>query len=109
MELEKVIFQKTVLDFFEELVFVLFEKDYFTFEENAVEYVANIVNFSKHIIPKNIHKTSPSTLRKYGSHYIIYQANNNTSWYIFFEKNSNRYIVTAIFNNHQPEIQFLNS
>ncbi len=108
MALEKVILQKEVLDFLEELIFKLFEKDYFGFEESAVEYVFNILYFAKKSIPNNNHKTSPFALQKFGSHYVTYQANNHTSWYIFFERNAEQYIVTGILNNHQPETRFLN-
>lgn len=106
--MEKVIFQEKVLDFLDKLVFTLFEKGYFGFKESAIEYVYNITFFAKDFIPKNIHKTTSLPLKYLGSYYVAFQANPNTTWYIFFEKELNQYIVTNILNNHQPETRFLN-
>lgn len=106
--MEKVILQEKVLNYLEELVFKLFEQEYFGFKESAFEYVYNIVYFAKEFIPKNIHKDTPVHLKHLGSYFVKHKANNNTAWYIFFEKNDKQYIVTGILNNHQPEAQFLN-
>jgi len=43
--LEKVIFDGEVLNYFDELVFTLFKKEYFSFPENAKKYVDTIVGF----------------------------------------------------------------
>ena len=32
------------------------------------------------------HKATPKPLKKFGSNYAFYKANNRTTWYIFFEK-----------------------
>ena len=45
MGLEKVIVSTAVLDYFEDLVFILHEKDYFSYKENAIDYVDKIFFF----------------------------------------------------------------
>jgi hypothetical protein len=40
---EKVIFEKEVLDYFDDLVFALFKEEYFGFPESAQNYVDKIV------------------------------------------------------------------
>lgn len=51
MELGKVIFSDKTNQRFEELVLVLFHKNYFSYQRNAIEYVDKIYEF----INKNIH------------------------------------------------------
>jgi hypothetical protein len=67
---EKVILQKEVLDYLEELVYVLFENEYFSFKESAFEYVSKIICFAKDFIPENPHKTTPLELQKFGTYYV---------------------------------------
>lgn len=45
MEEIKIILQNNVTDYLEELVEILFQKDYFGFEENAQDYVNKIYDF----------------------------------------------------------------
>jgi len=105
--LEKVIFKKTVLDYFDELVFTLFRKDYFSYPENAKLYVDKIVIFISTEIFTFPHKKTPKSLQHLGSNYIFYKSNNRTTWYIFFEKKNQNYLITGIINNHCEEAKEL--
>lgn len=110
MGLEKIVIVHDVLDFFEELIYVLYEEEYFGFVESAINYVDEIISFVYQSIAGNIKKPLPKELRKFGRYYLTYTANKRTTWYIFYEFDSteNIYLVTKIINNHQPEIKFLN-
>lgn len=105
--MEKVIFKKAVLDYFDELVFTLFRKEYFSYPENAKLYVDKIVAFIFTEISTFPHKQTPKSLQHLGPSYVFYKANNRTTWYIFFEKRNNKFLITGIINNHCEEAKGL--
>ena len=101
--MEKVIFRDKVLNYFDKLVYTLFEEEYFSYYENAQLYVDKIVDFIVLEINSFPHKTTPVKLHYLGSNYIFYKSNNRTTWFIFFEKNNYNYLITGIINNHCEE------
>jgi hypothetical protein len=101
--LEKVIFKNKVLDYLDELVYILFKKEYFSYSENAQRYVDKIVDFIVFEINSFPHKTTSQKLQYLGSNYIFYNSNNRTTWYIFFERKNHNYLITGIINNHCEE------
>lgn len=105
--MEKVIFGKEVLNYFDNLVFTLFEKDYFGFRESAENYVNNISEFVYFNILTFPHKKTPKSLRHLGSDYIFYKPNTRTTWYVFFEKRNQNYLITGILNNYSEEVNEL--
>jgi hypothetical protein len=105
--LEKVIFKNKVLEYFDELVFLLFKEGYFNYAENAQLYVDKIVDFVLLEIDSFPHKLTPQKLKYLGSNYIFYKSNKRTTWYIFFEKKNRNYLVTGIINNHCEEAKDL--
>lgn len=102
-----IILQKDVTDFLENLVQILFDKEYFGFEESAQIYVQKIYDFIESELPDFPPKQTPDELSRFGSEYVLYKANNHTTWYLFFERKDNRYLVTYITNNHVEKIRFL--
>jgi hypothetical protein len=105
--LEKVIFKDNVLDYLDELVYTLFKEEYFSYSENAQLYVDKIVDFIIVEISSFPHKNTPQKLQYLGSNYIFYNSNNRTTWYIFFEKKNQNYLITEIINNHCEEAKQL--
>lgn len=98
-----VIFQRKVQVFLEELVDILFEKEYFGFKKDAKEYVWEIVQYvDNHDFETGVRNTTDS-LQKYGKFYLKYKANNRTTWYIFFDRKNNRFLVNHILNNHSQD------
>lgn len=107
--MEKVIFREGLLDYLEFLTFLLFEKGYFGFVDSSFEYIGEIIDFINTKIESYPHKNTPQKLEFLGKYYIVYKSNDKTSWYIFFDITVNDiFLITNIFNNHQPESQFLN-
>lgn len=43
---------------------------------------------------------TPENFKKFGKKFIKYKANNNTSWYIFFDQ---KILVNHIINNHSQD------
>lgn len=106
--MEKVIIEKSVMDYFNDLIFELFEEEYFGFVDSSLNYVDRILDFILKDLPEKPYKISPLNLMKEGSYYTFYKANNNTTWHIFFDTKGEKIIVRKILNNHQPEIRFMN-
>lgn len=89
------------------LVLILYEKEYFSFLENSFDYVDKLIDFIEFQLTEFPFKQTPEELIRYGSKYVFYKANNRTTWYIFFEHKNNRYLITYITNNHAEEINLL--
>jgi hypothetical protein len=100
-------FQNNVLNFFDDLIYALFENEYFGYVESSKEYVNKIVDFIYSNIDTFPPKTTPAELQKFGSTSIFYKINPRTTWYIFFEKQKNSYLVSKIINNHCKEAKWL--
>lgn len=101
--MEKVIFKNRVLNYLDELVYTLFKEEYFSYAENAQLYVDKIVDFITLEIKNFPDKSTPQKLQYLGTNYIFYKSNNRTTWYIFFEKSNQNYLITGIINNHCEE------
>lgn len=67
----------------------------------AIAYVEHLIDYIEHNIAKLPHKTTPLELSNLGSYYIFYNSNKRTTWYIFFEKQGNTFLITFITNNHK--------
>ncbi|MFH7016931.1 hypothetical protein [Flavobacterium sp. FlaQc-47] len=105
--MEKVIFEKAVLEYFDNLVYALFKKEYFGFAESAQNYTDKILNFIISNISSFPHKKTPKSLQYLGSNYIFYKPNTKTTWYVFFEKRDKNYLITGIINNNSSEVNKL--
>ncbi len=105
--MEKVIFTDIVLQYFDNLVFNLFEEEYFGFPESAKDYVDKIVTFVLLSISNFPSKETPKPIKYLGTNYIFYKTNSRTTWYIFFEKRETNYLVTAVINNNSIEVGYL--
>lgn len=98
-----VVFTPHVIDFLDDLVRVLYKKEYFGFIETAEEYVLKIYDAVPENIKSSPHKLTPLKIKHLGSNYIFYKSNNRTTWYVFFEKKNQNYLITGIINNHCEE------
>lgn len=95
-----------MVTYLDELVRVLYEKEYFGFIDSAINYVVGLYEFIE-AIPREIHKKSPLVLAKYGTYYSFYNSTSRTTWYLFFEKKNKNYIITGILNNHCEEAKHI--
>jgi len=96
----KIIYDKNVIDYLENLAIKLFKKDYFGFLETANNYVDNLTIEIENSIFVKQHKIAPLHFKKYGSHYITLKTAKRTMWYVFFIKKDNRYVIKYLTNNH---------
>ena len=105
--MKKVIFKEEILLYFDELIAILFDQEYFSYDKNAILYVDKIVDFIISDINSFPHKSTPQKLQYLGSHFIFYKANNAPTWYIFFEREDFVFLITGIMNNHCEEARKL--
>ena len=90
----------SVIDELNELVTILYEKEYFGFIDSAHAYVDKLKNYAKSTIPNGYGKKSPEYFKRYATHYVTYRPNKKTNWYIFFIEKNDLFIITYITNNH---------
>ncbi len=103
----KVIYTPEVISYLDDLVQILYKKDYFGFIESAEGYVGNIYDSVPENLKSDNYKSAPDELKYLGSKYIFYKANSRTLWYIFFENKNEKYIITGILNSHSEDAKYL--
>lgn len=102
----KVLFLPEVRQYFQELEEILFEKEYFGFEESAVQYVRELIWDIENTLPVRMSKIAPPYFCRYGKgmHYAMFRKSKTTQWYVFFTKYQDNgetiYLVRYISNNH---------
>jgi hypothetical protein len=93
--MEQVIISAGIKRKLNDLVDILYEKEYFGFKADAVKYVNNIIGFI-YRIPKQKHHSTKRL--KYGKYYSRFKPNKNTTYYITFDIIEEYYF----FNLHKP-------
>jgi histone deacetylase complex regulatory component SIN3 len=102
----KVIALRSVIDYLNNLVLLLYENGYFGFKESAKKYVIDLFTEIKTNLPTMLHKPAPKYFDKYGKNmeYAVFRKNKHTSWYVFFriynKDGEDIYQVRYIANNH---------
>jgi len=85
---------------------ILFEKEYFSFEESAIKYVNDLFDDIITYLPAKQHTPAPNYFDKYGKgmYYASFRKNKQTTWYAFFNKYKENgetiYLIRYIANNH---------
>ncbi len=108
----KVLFTSEVRLYFRELEDVLFENDYFGFEDSAIRYVRELIFEISKTFPLHLKKPAPPYFNQFGENmfYAAFHKNKSTTWYVFFneynEEEETVLLVRYISNNHMIS-QFL--
>ncbi len=102
----KIVFLPEVIQYFNELVTILYKKNYFGFEENAYNYVVSLLDEIEETLPFRVSKIAPPYFNRYGKamRYASFRKNKTTQWYVFFTKYQQNdetiYLIRYITNNH---------
>ena len=94
------------LDYLENLVIILYEKEYFSFIETSNSYVYDLLYKIKTTLPMLPSKPAPKHFEKYGKNmeYAVFKKSKHTQWYVFFKvykkDGEDIYQVRYIANNH---------
>jgi hypothetical protein len=85
-----------------ELIELLYKEHYFSFPDQAIDYVQKMRQYIENVIPIAHKRKAPDYFAKYGRdmNYFIYKANARTIWYIFFQQKEDIYLIRYISNNH---------
>jgi len=92
--------------YLQNLALILYEKEYFGFEDSARKYVIDLFEDIKANLPTLPSKPAPTYFDKYGKNmeYAVFRKNKHTHWYVFFrvywENGEEIYQVRYIANNH---------
>ena len=102
----QVILLPEILEYLEDLSTILYEKEYFGFEETSLKYVIELYDDITTNLPTKQHYSAPKYFDKYGKNmkYASFKKNKHTTWYIFFKmykiNEEEIYQVRYIANNH---------
>jgi hypothetical protein len=102
-----ILYQPEVESYLNELTFILFKEEYFSYLENSILYKDKIIDFIEENIEHFPSRKTPAQLKNYGSKYVFYKSNQRTTWYVFFENKNNNYLITNIINSHCIEAKWL--
>ena len=101
-----VIFTEEVVEYFNDLTSILYEKEYFGFRESALKYVGDLADDIIADLPFKVKKPAPPYFDRYGKDmwYASFRKNRGTQWYVFFtvyrKDDELVYLVRYIANNH---------
>lgn len=98
-----VVYSKDIENYLNDLIDILFYQDYFSYIENAETYVENLKDEIENYIDIKQHYNSPRNLIHFGKQFMVVSLNNRTSWYIFFDRKDNRFLIQFITNNHSED------
>lgn len=84
----KVLFLPEIRQYFQELVDILFEKEYFGFEDSAVNYVRDLFFDIENSLPLRPKRKAPSIFNRYGKNmfYASFRKSKTTQWFVFYTK-----------------------
>lgn len=102
-----ILFQNTVIEEFDELIFALYSRDYFHSKQSAEVYVYKIMDFiteSNETFPS---QKTPQKLHHFGSKYMFYESSIRTAWFIFYDSEYQNSLITKIINNHIRDSNYL--
>ncbi len=102
----RVVILPEVVDYLLELTDILYEEEYFGFEETAIKYTDELFDAIQNELPYRSPKRAPDYFNKFGDkmYYIIFKRSKNTAWYAFFNIFRHNgeiiYFVRYVSNNH---------
>ncbi len=96
-----------VIEDLQRLIDVLYEKEYFSFEEASISYVVELFEDIVAHLPYRRHKPAPRFFTdRYGKelYYAAFPKSKRTTWYVFFvayrQNSETIYQVRYITNSH---------
>ncbi len=108
----RVLAEKPVFDYLDDLVGILVDNHYFPTIEEAKDYVNEIYDFFVNSIHR-CHCSQPGLIKCVKGHLqeeygrqcraLTYRPNKNTTWCAVYSTENNVYLIHTIFNNHVRE------
>lgn len=97
-----------VRKYFAELMQILYDKEYFSFEDQAIAYVTDLFADIEQNLPTKSRKPAPAYFEKYGKNmfYASFRKSRHTQWYVFFTIHKDvfshvtTFLIRYVGNNH---------
>ena len=96
-----------VIEELENLMDILYENGYFSFEQASIDYIVDLFEDIKEKLPTRLKKKAPKyfeNLYGKGLYYAVFPRSKRTQWYVFFRMYKKdgelHYQVRSISNNH---------
>ncbi|MCD8193084.1 MAG: hypothetical protein LUD74_00745 [Tannerellaceae bacterium] len=89
--------------YLDELIEILYHKNYFGFKASAREYVGSLIHTMEATIHLKMRRKASLYFSRYGKDlwYVSYPRSKQTTWYFFFTLYANdTYVIRYITNNH---------
>ena len=94
--------------YFVELIQILYDQGYFSFESSAIEYVTDLFVDIEQNLPTKFKKPAPAHFEKYGKnlYYASFRKSRHTQWYVFFTihtdafSDTQTFLIRYVSNNH---------
>ncbi|MDR0891492.1 MAG: hypothetical protein LBN24_02650 [Mediterranea sp.] len=102
----KVISSAEVENYLFSLMRILYDKEYFGFEDSANKYVEGLIKDIRVNLPRKVRKLAPPHFNKYGKglYYATFRKSKRTQWYVFYQVYRQNeelvYLIRYIDNNH---------
>lgn len=104
-----------VRSYFTELMQILYNEGYFSFEENAIEYVTDLFADIEQNLPTKSRKPAPTYYERYGKnlYYACFRKSRRTQWYVFFTihtdafSDTQTFLIKYVSNNHMASQHLL--
>lgn len=102
----KIIASPEVEEYLMDLIHILYEEEYFGFEDYAKRYVEELFLDIETNLPTKVKKPAPPYFERYGKKmlYAIFKKSKTTQWYVFFniyqKDNEMIFLIRYISNNH---------
>jgi hypothetical protein len=96
--MEKIKVSKHVISKLDALTIILIEKDYFSIEDNAIEYVKKIFSFIYSIPKITSFRCKKNT---FGDFHAKLKMNRHTTYYNTYDHDGDLYLIKNLFTNHE--------
>lgn len=104
-----------VRSYFSELMQILYNEGYFSFEASAIEYVTDLFTDIEQNLPTKARKPAPVYFERYGKnlYYACFMKSKRTQWYVFFTihtdsfSDTQTFLIKYVSNNHMVSQHFL--
>ena len=105
----EIVYAKEVELFLDELLIILFEKEYFSFPNDAKSYVDRLIDYVEQNIGIIPERDAPPYFTRYAKNlkFITYRANKSTTWFVFYQQRTNIFLIRHITNNHVAAQHFV--
>jgi hypothetical protein len=102
----KVLTTPEVKEYLNNLIQILYGKEYFGFRDSARKYVIELIEDISQNLPHRPHKPAPPHFDRYGKgmSYATFRKSKQTAWYAFFTTYDSNgeaaYLIRYITNSH---------